>query len=233
MEHQTKIIKECINQNKLLKKKKLSIQTFSNVSIRLNDKYFTIKPSGVLPEKIILKKCPIIRISDGKKIVGSYTPSTDTPTHRLIYKIFGEIKSIAHTHSKYVTAWAQSGKSIPIYGTTHADYWKSEIPVTNFISQKDLRKNYEANTGNLIIKTLRKKKLNPLNCPGIIVSGHGGFAWGKNNADAVKMSELMEFIAELAYFTEQIKVKKKLPKYISKKHFERKFGKKSYYGQKN
>ena len=233
MDYRKKIVKECVNQNKLLKQKKLTIQTFSNVSIRLNDNYFTIKPSGVSPEEIILKKCPIIRVSDGKKIAGSYKPSTDTPTHRALYKKFREIKSIAHTHSKYVTAWAQSAKSIPIYGTTHADYWKSEIPVTNFISKKELKKIYEANTGNLIIKTLKKKKLNPFNCPVVIVSGHGGFSWGKKNSDAVKMCELMEFIAELAYFTEQIKVKKKLPQYISKKHFERKFGKKSYYGQKH
>ena len=232
MEYQTKIIKECINQNKLLKKKKLTIQTFSNVSIRLNSKYFTIKPSGVSPDKIIAKKCPIIRISDGMKIYGSYKPSVDTPTHRIIFKQYKEIKSISHTHSKYVTAWAQSGKSIPIYGTTHADYWKSEIPVTNYISQKNLKRNYEANTGNLIIETLKKKKLRPFDCPGMIVAGHGGFSWGTNNKDAVKISELMEFIAELAYFTEQIKVQKKLPKNISKKHFERKFGKKSYYGQK-
>jgi len=233
MKNRIKIIKECVNQNKILKKKKLTIQTFSNVSIRLDEKYFTIKPSGVLPNDIIIEKCPVIRIGDGKKVSGSYKPSTDTSTHRIIYKKYSEIKSIAHTHSKYVTAWAQSGKSIPIYGTTHADYWKSEIPVTNFISQKDLNKNYEANTGNLIIKTLLKKKLNPFNCPGMIVSGHGGFSWGRKNVEAVKISELMEFIAELAYYTEQIKVKKKLPKYISKKHFERKFGKKSYYGQKN
>ena len=233
MNYQKKIIKECINQNKLLNKKKLTMQTFSNVSIRLNNKYFTIKPSGMLPGDIIIKKCPIIRISDGKKIAGSYNPSTDTPTHRILYKKYNELKSIAHTHSKYATAWAQSGKSIPIYGTTHADYWKSEIPVTNFISQKDLDKNYEANTGYLIIKTLHKKKLNPFNCPGVIVSGHGGFSWGRNIFDAVKISELMEFVAELAYFTEQIKVRNKIPKYICKKHFERKFGKKSYYGQKN
>jgi L-ribulose-5-phosphate 4-epimerase len=232
MKNQKKVIKECINQNKLLKKKNLTLQTFSNVSIRLNEKYFTIKPSGVMPEDIAESRCPIIRISDGKKISGSYKPSTDTPTHRVLYKKYNEINSIAHTHSKYVTAWAQSGKSIPIYGTTHADYWKSEIPVTNFISQKKLKKNYEANTGNLIIKTIQKKKLKPFDCPGIIVAGHGGFSWGLNNIDAVKISELMEFIAELAYFTEQIKIKKKLPKYINKKHFERKFGKKSYYGQK-
>ena len=163
---------------------------------------------------------------------GRYVAETLMPLIMEVEKKYSEIKSIAHTHSKYVTAWAQSGKSIPIYGTTHADYWKSEIPVTNFISQKNLKKNYEANTGDLIVETLRKKKLTPFDCPGIIVAGHGGFSWGQNNSDAVKISELMEFIAELAYFTEAIKVKKKLPKYISKKHFERKFGKKSYYGQK-
>ena len=233
MTRQNKIVKECINQNNLLIEKKLTIQTFSNVSVRLNSKYFTIKPSGMLAKDIILKRCPIIRISDGKKIAGTYNPSTDTPTHRVLYKKYNEIKSIAHTHSKYVTAWAQSGKSIPIYGTTHADYWESSIPVTKFITQKNLKKNYEANTGYLIIETLRKRKMHPFNCPGMIVSGHGGFSWGKNNSDAVKISELMEFIAELAYYTEKIKVKKKIPKYICKKHFQRKFGKRSYYGQKN
>ena len=149
MDYRKEIVKECVNQNKLLKKKKLTIQTFSNVSIRLNDNYFTIKPSGVSPEKIILKKCPIIRVSDGKKMAGSYKPSTDTPTHRALYKKFKEIKSIAHTHSKYVTAWAQSGKSIPIYGTTHADYWKSENPANFHKFHKGLlellRENYYLN----------------------------------------------------------------------------------------
>jgi L-ribulose-5-phosphate 4-epimerase len=231
MKYQKRIIENCIIENKLLKKKKLSIQTFSNVSIKINKNYFTIKPSGMRPEDIELKKCPIVKISDGQKIAGSYKPSTDTPTHQVLYKKYPQLNSIAHTHSKYATAWAQSGKSIPIYGTTHADYWKSEIPVTNFISKKKLN-NYEVNTGHLIIETLQKKKLNPNNCPGIIVAGHGAFAWGKKHTDAVKMSELMEFIAELAYFTEQIKVKNKIPQYICKKHYERKFGKKSYYGQK-
>ena len=156
MNYQKKIVKECIDQNKLLNKKKLTIQTFSNVSIRINKKFFVIKPSGLLPERVEINKCPIVRISDGKKISGSYSPSTDTPTHCIIYKTFDQIKSIAHTHSKYATAWAQSGKSIPIYGTTHADYWKTEIPVTNFITKKELKQNYEANTGLLILRTLYK-----------------------------------------------------------------------------
>ena len=122
MQHQKEIIKKCIDQNKLLNKKKLTIQTFSNVSIKLNKNFFTIKPSGMRPEDIRIKKCPIIRINDGKKVSGSYNPSTDTPTHQILYKKYPEINSIAHTHSKYATAWAQSGKSIPIYGTTHANF---------------------------------------------------------------------------------------------------------------
>ena len=133
-----KISRECKNQNIRLVKKKLTIQTFSNVSVRVDQKYFVIKPSGVLPHKIDIDQCPIIRVSDGKKIKGKYNPSTDTPTHQILYKNFKELKSISHTHSKFATAWAQSGKSIPIYGTTHSDYWTSEVPVARYIKKKEL-----------------------------------------------------------------------------------------------
>jgi len=225
-----KISRECKNQNIRLVKKKLTIQTFSNVSVRVDQKYFVIKPSGVLPHKIDIDQCPIIRVSDGKKIKGKYKPSSDTPTHQILYKKFSNLKSISHTHSKYATAWAQTGRSIPIYGTTHSDYWVSKIPVTNYLKKSKL-KNYEKNTGNLIIETMKKLNLGTIECPGIIVAGHGSFCWGEDFESAVDYSEMMEFIAELAYYSEQIKVKKKLPYYISKKHFERKFGNKRYYGQ--
>ncbi len=223
--------KECKNQNIRLVKKDLSIQTFSNVSIRINEKYFVIKPSGVIPNKIDINQCPIIRVSDGKKVYGKYNPSTDTLTHQVLYKEFKNLKSISHTHSKYATAWAQTAKSIPIYGTTHSDYWVSKIPVTGYIKKQKL-KDYEKNTGYLILDTLKKLKLKTNECPGVIVAGHGSFCWGNDFKSAVNYSEMMEFIAELAYYSEQIKVKKKLPFYISKKHFERKFGNKRYYGQK-
>ena len=172
-----------------------------------------------------------IRISDGKKVSGKYNPSTDTPTHQILYKTFNHIKSISHTHSKYATAWAQSGKSIPIYGTTHSDYWAGKIPVTSYLKKNQL-KNYEKNTGYLIVELLKKLKFKTIECPGVIVAGHGPFCWGNTYDSAVNYSEMMEFIAEIAYFSEQIKVKNKLPFYISKKHFERKFGKDRYYGQK-
>lgn len=231
MKKYRKFSKECKNQNIRLVKKNLSIQTFSNVSIRINEKYFVIKPSGILPDKIDINQCPVIRVSDGKKIHGEYNPSTDTPTHQVLYKNFKNLKSISHTHSKYATAWAQTAKSIPIYGTTHSDYWVSKIPVTDYIKKHKL-KDYEKNTGYLILDTLNKLNLKPNECPGVIVAGHGSFCWGDDFNSAVNYSEMMEFIAEVAFYSEQIKVKKKLPFYISRKHFERKFGKNRYYGQK-
>lgn len=222
---------ECKKQNISLVKKNLSIQTFSNVSIRIDKKYFTIKPSGIFPNKIKIKDCPVIRISDGKKIKGKYNPSTDTPTHQILYKKFKDLKSVSHTHSKFATAWAQTGKSIPIYGTTHSDYWTSEVPIARYVTKKEL-KFYEKNTGNVIIECLNKRKLTVKTCPGVLVPGHGTFCWGDNFDKAVQYSEMLEFIAELAYYSQRIKFSKKLPDYISKKHFERKFGKKRYYGQK-
>lgn len=222
---------ECKKQNILLFQKKLSIQTFSNVSIKIDKNYFTIKPSGVVPSKIDIKKIPVIRIEDGKQVSGDYKPSTDTPTHQILFKAFKNIKSISHTHSKFATAWAQSGKSIPLYGTTHADYWVSDVPITRFIKKKELFE-YEKNTGLIILEKLKNKQLPPEKCPGILVAGHGTFCWGTNYGDAVKYSEMLEYVAELAYYSQRIKFNKKLPDYISKKHYERKFGKKKYYGQK-
>ncbi len=226
-----KFFQECKKQNIILVKKKLSIQTFSNVSIRINNNYFTIKPTGVIPKKIKIKDSPVIRIRDGKKISGRYNPSVDTPTHQILYKHFKDLKSISHTHSKFATAWAQTGKPIPIYGTTHSDYWPSEVPITRYIKKKEL-KLYEKNTGKIIIQHLKKKKLSLKSCPGILIPGHGTFCWGNKFDTAVKLSEMLEFVAELAYYSQRIKFSKKLPDYISKKHFERKFGRKRYYGQR-
>jgi L-ribulose-5-phosphate 4-epimerase len=222
---------ECKKQNIRLVEKKLSIQTFSNVSVRIDKNFFVIKPSGVPPKQININNCPIIRISNGKKVFGKYNPSTDTPTHQILYKTFSHIKSISHTHSKYATAWAQTGKSIPMYGTTHADYWAGNIPVTGFLKKSQLVE-YEKNTGYLIVNLLKKLKFKSTECPGVIVAGHGPFCWGNTFDSAVDYSEMLEYISEMAYFSDQIKVKNKLPSHISKKHFERKFGKNRYYGQK-
>ena len=222
---------ECLNQNKLLIKKKLVIQNFGNVSLRLDKDYFTIKPSGIDLKSVKASDFPVINIKTSQVVDGKLKPSSDTPTHLEIYKKFSKIKSITHTHSPYAITWAQSGKAIPLIGTTHADYWSEEVPIAGFLSLKELNKGYEKNTGNLILKTLKKKKLNPYICPGILVSGHGPFTWGTEIDSSVKNAEILEFIAKTTFNSYLIKIKKKLPKYISKKHFKRKHGKNSYYGQ--
>ncbi len=227
-----KLASECIKQNQLLIKKKLVLQNFGNVSLRFDKEYFIIKPSGANLNLLKPKDMPVIRISSQKQISGNLKPSTDTPTHLEIYKKYDDIKSICHNHSIYATGWAQSSKSIPLLGTTHADYWRDEIPIVGFLNSSQVKHNYEKNTGKLIIKTLRAKKITPYECPGVIVSGHGPFTWGKEYNSSVINAEIMEHIAKTSFISTTIKVKKKLPKYISEKHFNRKHGKKSYYGQK-
>ena len=223
--------KQCILQNKLLVKKKLVIQNFGNVSIRVDRDHFVIKPSGVNLTKVNISDMPIINIKTEKKISGKLKPSSDTLTHLEIYKKYDKIKSISHTHSTYATVWAQSGKPIPLIGTTHADFWKNEVPLIKFIKQKFIEKNYERYTGKLILNNLRKKKLSPYTCPGVIVSGHGPFSWGTEYESSVLNSEILEFVAKTTFLSMQLKIKEKLPKYISNKHYQRKHGKKAYYGQ--
>ena len=225
------ILNLCIFQNKLLHAKKLIISNFGNVSLRIDNEHFTIKPSGINLNKLTLKDMPIVNINSGGQISGRLKPSSDTLTHLEIYKKNKLIKSVAHTHSTYATAWSQSGKSIPIYGTTHADYWKKEIPILGFLKKKLVINNYERNTGIEIIKKLAKLKYKIEDCPGILISGHGPFCWGKTHKDSVLHCEVLEFIAKINTLTLQIGLKKKLPKYIAKKHFNRKHGEKKYYGQ--
>ena len=228
----SKLAIECIRQNRLLVKKKLVLQNFGNVSLRFDKDHFIIKPSGANLNLLKPEDIPVIKISSQKKISGRLKPSTDTPTHLEIYKKYVDIKSICHNHSIYATGWAQTSKPIPLLGTTHADYWKGDIPVVGYLDSKQIKNNYEKNTGKLILETLKAKKLTPYDCPGVIVSGHGPFTWGKNFNSSVNFAEIMEFIAKSSFISTSINVKSKLPKYISKKHYNRKHGKKSYYGQK-
>ena len=138
-----KYAKQCVEQNKIIAEKKLVIQNFGNVSLRLDNNHFFIKPSGVNLSKIKPRDVPLINIKTGKKVLGKLKPSSDTATHLEIYKKFKNIKSITHTHSTYATGWAQTGKSIPLLGTTHADFWKGDIPAINFISKRKIHQDYE------------------------------------------------------------------------------------------
>ena len=226
-----KLAQFCINQNKKLVEKKLVIQSFGNVSVRYDVNHFLIKPSGVNLDKINPKDIPLIDIKSGKKVSGKLKPSMDTATHLEIYKKYKYIKSVTHTHSEYATAWAQASRSIPLIGTTHADYWEKEIPIIKFINKKDINKDYELFTGKMIIENIVKKKIDAYKCPGVLVAGHGPFTWGKEFDSSVLNAEILEFIAKTTYISFQLKIKKRLPKYISNKHFVRKHGKDAYYGQ--
>ena len=226
------IQKNCHVANVSLAKSSLVIHSFGNISSRIDDKYFTIKPSGANLNILKHTDYPIIRISDNKIIKGKLNPSTDTPTHCLLYKKYPEIGGIAHTHSKFATAWSQAKKSIPILGTTHADYSQKNIQVTNPLKKNQIIKNYEKNIGNSIIDCLKKSKIKPLECPGILVANHAPFSFGINANQAFKNAEILEYIAELAYLSLQINSKSKIDIDLIKKHFFRKHGPTSYYGQK-
>ena len=226
------IQKNCHVANINLAKSSLVIHSFGNISSRIDDKYFTIKPSGANLNILKHIDYPIIRISDNKIIKGKLNPSTDTPTHCLLYKKYPEIGGIAHTHSKFATAWSQAKKSIPILGTTHADYSQKNIQVTNPLKKNQIIKNYEKNIGNSIIDCLKKSKIKPLECPGILVANHAPFSFGINANQAFKNAEILEYIAELAYLSLQINSKSKIDINLIKKHFFRKHGPTSYYGQK-
>ena len=226
-----KIKKELYKANQDLINKKLVIQSFGNVSVRLGDCIF-IKPSGVNLSKLDYKSMVPVNLSD-KKYTGSFKPSSDTPTHIELYKKYNNIQSVVHTHSTYATSWAQAGIPIPCFGTTHADFWADKIPVTRKLKKKEIEANYEKNTGLVIIETLEKLNTTPLNCPGVLVNNHGVFTWGKSAHDAIKNAEALEIIAKIALNSSVINPNiKPINKNLHNKHFYRKHGDNKYYGQK-
>lgn len=221
---------ETLKINKKIKSLGLQIHSFGNASIRYKE-YCLIKPSGANLDKLKFNEISVVNITD-KKLISGQKPSVDLDTHLEIYKEFSEINSVIHTHSIYATSWAQSNKSIPCYGTTHADYYFDNLPITDLISRKQISKNYEHETGKLIIKKIKELKIDPKNIPGIIVSRHGPFSWGRNSDEALKNAQIIEYISELAFNSKVINSKlKKIPRYLQNKHYKRKIGPNSYYGQ--
>ena len=211
----------CKKENIKLINLGLSNHSFGNVSIRVNHHTFFIKPSGIDVKNSKNTSYPLVDIRTGKVINKSkLKPSVDTPTHLKIYSEYKQIKSIAHCHSLYATAWAQASKSIPLLGTTHADYWNSSIPVTRQITKKEL-KNYELNIGKIICEKLSKGKIDVESFPGLLVSGHAPFSWSTSQFGAVKNSNLIEQVAQMAYMSIRIGINRKIPKYISDFHFNR------------
>jgi L-ribulose-5-phosphate 4-epimerase len=210
----------------------LVIQTWGNASgIDRERGLVVIKPSGVSYDGMTPDHMVVVSLTDGKLVEGNLKPSSDTATHLELYRAFKEIGGVVHTHSLYATAWAQAKRKIPSYGTTQADYWFGEVPCTRTMTPKEIKADYEKNTGTVIIETFRK--LNPLEHPAVLVASHGPFTWGKTPADAVHNASVLEFVARLASETLRINPKTKpMQSVLLDKHFLRKHGAKAYYGQK-
>jgi L-ribulose-5-phosphate 4-epimerase len=209
----------------------LVVFTWGNVSeIDREARVVAIKPSGVSYEELTADKIVLLDL-DGKIIEGDLRPSSDTPTHLELYRSFKGIGGICHTHSAHATVWAQARHDIPCFGTTHADHFYGSVPVTEMMTPSEIRDDYEANTGKVIVR--RFNDLDPMQMPAVLVAGHGPFTWGKNAQAAVENAVVLEEVAKMARGTIQINPKVgSIPRELLDKHYLRKHGKNAYYGQK-
>jgi len=226
------IRQQAFEANMQLPKLGLVLFTFGNVSAADRDeKVFAIKPSGVPYEQLSADKMVIVDF-DGNTIKGDLRPSSDTLTHAVLYKNFENIGGVAHTHSCYATSWAQSLRDIPVYGTTHADHTTFDIPCAAPMSDEMIRGNYEYETGFQIINTLKERNMSYEEMEMILIGNHAPFTWGKTAEKAVYNSAVLENVAQMAFITQAINADAaRLKDALIKKHYERKHGKDSYYGQ--
>jgi L-ribulose-5-phosphate 4-epimerase len=226
------IQEEAYVANMQLQELNLVVFTFGNVSVADRKAgIFAIKPSGVPYEKLSPAKMVLVDF-EGKTVKGKLRPSSDTLTHAVLYKHWPSIHSVVHTHSTYATAWAQSQRAIPIYGTTHADHTTVDIPCAPPMSDEMIKGNYEYETGFQIINYFKEKKLQYEETEMVLVGNHAPFTWGKTSQKAVYNAGVLEEIAKMAFLTEQINPNaQRLKDALIKKHFERKHGPDSYYGQ--
>ncbi|MBQ9389717.1 MAG: L-ribulose-5-phosphate 4-epimerase [Synergistaceae bacterium] len=222
----------CANME--LPKRGLVVYTWGNVSgIDREKGLVVIKPSGVEYDDLTPDNLVIVDMNN-KIVEGSMNPSSDTKTHVELYKSFPSIGGIVHTHSPHAVAWAQAGKDIPCYGTTHADYFYGSVPCTRNLTAQEVDEDYELNTGRVIAETFRERKSDPLAVPGVICHSHGPFTWGKNAAKAVYHAVVLEEVAKMAMYTVTIDARApEAPQYVLDKHYLRKHGPDAYYGQGN
>lgn len=190
-----------------------------------------IKPSGV-PYQGMQPSDMVVVDLEGRIVEGTLRPSSDTPTHLELYKAFPEIGGVVHTHSTHAVVFAQAGMEIPPLGTTHADYFYGAVPVSRGLTRDEVQEAYEKNTGRVIVETVKEMGKPPLAVPGVLVRNHGPFTWGKDPAEAVYHSVVLEEVAEMAWKTLQLNPSAALPPYVLEKHYQRKHGPCAYYGQK-
>ena len=232
MSKYTHIQQEAFEANMQLPKLNLVLFTFGNVSAADRSlSVFAIKPSGVPYEELSPQKMVIVDF-DGKTVEGNLRSSSDTLTHAVLYKHWEKINGIVHTHSTYATAWAQSLRDIPVYGTTHADHLTADVPCAAPMSDEMIKGDYEYETGFQIINALKEKNLSYTDVEMILVGNHAPFTWAKTAAKAVYNSAVLEQLAKMAFITESVNANiLRMKDALINKHFERKHGPDSYYGQ--
>jgi L-ribulose-5-phosphate 4-epimerase len=222
---------EVYEANLELVRRGLVLYTFGNASgLSRNDGLVAIKPSGVPYEKMTPADMVIVDL-DGRVVEGSLRPSSDLPTHLALYRAFPSIGGVVHTHSRHATAWAQAGREIPCFGTTHADYFHGPVPVTAPLTPAEIESEYEANTGVAIVRLMADR--DPLGCPAALVAGHGPFTWGESAGAAAYMAAILEELAAMALQTLAINpAAAPISAPLRDKHYFRKHGSEAYYGQK-
>ncbi len=223
--------KEVCDANLELVEQGLVVQTFGNASsVNRERGLVVIKPSGVAYERMRPKHMVVVALGTGKVVEGRLNPSSDTATHLVLYRAFPGIGGIVHTHSLHATAWAQAQRELPPLGTTHADYFDGPVPCTRPLTAEEIKEEYEANTGHVIVRTFKER--DPGNCPAVLVASHAPFAWGKTVADAVHHAVILEHLARLASETLRVfSSAKPMQRVLLEKHFFRKHGPGAYYGQ--
>ena len=226
--------KEVYEANMLLPKYGLVTFTWGNVSgIDREKGLFVIKPSGVDYDKLTPEDMVVVGL-DGNKVEGDYNPSSDTATHVVLYNRFPNVGGIVHTHSSWATSWAQAGRGIPCYGTTHADYLYGEVPCVRNLTKEEIDEAYERNTGVLIADEFERQGLDSIATPAVLCKNHGPFTWGKDAAEAVHNAVVLEEVAKMNYMTEMLNPQvEPAPQCMLDKHFMRKHGPNAYYGQRN
>ena len=224
--------KKVLKDNLDLVKNKLVLFTWGNVSqIDRESGLIVIKPSGVEYDEMTADDMVVVDL-EGKVVEGHYRPSSDTPTHIEFYKAFPEVGGVTHTHSTFATAWAQAGRSIPFYGTTHADYFYGDIPCARALTEEEILGEYEKNTGLAIIEKFRTNNIDPTAVPGVLIKSHGVFAFGKDGANSVYNATVIEEVAKMATITEAVNPSVvRAEQFMMDKHYNRKHGKNAYYGQ--